>query len=112
MPAAVGERRKPARDHDDSRLATAPPRERDEMVLLGAAHLQLLVIAIRKDVGKLGPKPEQMLGPGKLQMPAWPFLDEMFPIRILECVESSCAFAEVDRPPVIGIDQRKIPEFG
>ena len=40
MSAAIGQRRKPARDHDDRGLAAAPPGERDEMVAVRPAHFQ------------------------------------------------------------------------
>ena len=112
MPAAVGQRRKPARHHRNRGVATPPPGKSDEMIALWPAHIQGLIFAAGEDIGEFASELEQMPCPGLLEMAVRPASNQPVPIRILQRAEAACALGEVDRPPVVGIDERKIPELG
>ena len=76
------------------------------------AHPQRLVVTIREHVGKFGSQFEETPGPGELQVTVGPVLHEVFPIGGIHRRQHGSALLEIHRPPVIGIDQRQIPELG
>ena len=66
---------------------------------------------MREHVGKFGAQFQQMSGPGEFDVAVRPMLREAFPIGILDRRQHGGAFRKIHRPPVIGVDQRQIPEL-
>ena len=100
-----------SRDHDDRGIAATAAGKGDDMIAMRAADLQRLVIAIGEHIGEFGAQLEEMPRPGQLQMAVRPILRQTFPVRRFQRGQYACALGEIDRPPVVGIDQRKIPEL-
>ena len=110
-PAAVGERRERSRDDDDRGIAATTAGKGDHMIAMRSADFQWLIIAIREDIGEFGAQLEEMPRPGQFQMAARPILHQAIPVRRLQRCQHAGTFGKIDRPPVVGIDQRKIPKL-
>src|SRR3984885_15291228 len=92
-------------------MAAAAAGKREDMVTIAAADLERLVVAGSENVRKFIAKLEKMPRPGELDVAVWPIADERLTIAPLHLFENIIAFGEIDRPAVVGIDHRQIPEL-
>ena len=88
-----------------------PPRESDNVSAMRSAHIERLVIALGEQFGQFGAKLQKLPRPGEFQPAIRPLLHQLRPIRRLQRRERGRARGKIHRPAVVGIDERKIPEF-
>src|ERR1700691_2469909 len=92
-------------------MTAAAAGKRDDMVTMMPADLERLVVARRETLRKLMPKPEQISRPRELDVAVCPIAGERLPIGPLHLLENISPLGEIDRPAVVGIDQRQIPKL-
>src|SRR6185369_15902660 len=112
-PTIIGGARAMTPQGDDDGVAAAAAGEGHDFIRLRASDFQRLIVSLSENRSEAGPNSKQPAGQGKLYMAALPVRGQCRPVRIFSELHERCvARSEIDRPAIVGIDQRKVPKFG